>query len=314
MAAFPSTSEMLCGPDLGGGYLHQLSREDGPPSSFTHHAQEGGQDAAGPPVGALDRLGFVHPAAACMFGGPRCWHRRYRLPFSANAKVRFAYQRHRLVLDVMLRQAHDLAPVPIPEALEELVRRIAGPLASEGIVWYVGGSTAVWLAGGGGSPHDIDVGVGAAGVERLGEILADYLIEPVAPTDGAGGRPVIGGRAFVGTPKSGARVEWAVPLGAAEGSDLDEFGPDPSRVRTVAAIAPGGAAIRVSRPEYALVRAEARGRPSSVEAALAAIGSVGPDLELLDRLLAPSSVPPDRRAFLRTRASAAAEGSARPVV
>lgn len=309
MGGFPSTSEMVSGPDVGGGYLHQLSREAGPPASFTHHAQEGGTDAGGPPVASLDRLGFVHPASPCMFGGPRCWHRRYLLPFEAGSRVRFAYQRHRLVLDTMLRQAADLLPVALPEAIEELVRRIAGPLRVEGIGWYVGGSTAVWLAGGGGTPHDIDLGVAPAGVERLSVLLAEYLVEPVGPTDWGPGRPVLGGRAFVGHPRAGARVEWSVPREGPATAGFEEFGPDPAQVRTVEAIAPGGGTVRLSRPEYTLVRAATRGRTLSVEAALAAMRALGPDLALLDALLGRSPLSAESRASVRARAGAPSERS-----
>jgi hypothetical protein len=301
MAAHPpAPSELISGPDLGGGYLHQLSidRRDGT-TTFTHHAQEGGQDAGGPPVGELDRLAFVHPPSPCMFGGPKCWHRRYLLPFAAIPKVRFAYQRHRFVLETMLRQAYGLTEIGIEPALTELHRRLSAPLQKEGIEWYVGGSASVWLAGGGGSPHDLDVGTTRAGVERLGELLADYLIEPVAPTDSRGGRIVLGGRAFVGTPRSGARVEWAVPLGPGEPLPAEEFVGVEGVTRTFEVPFGTGGRIRISRPEYALLRAASSGR--SEEAALAAVRRVGVDLGLLDLLLDRSDLPGSARTALRAR-------------
>jgi hypothetical protein len=307
MAAAPSApSEMLSGPDLGGGYLHQLSidRLEGT-TTFTHHAQEGGSDAGGPPVGALDRLGFVHPPTPCMFGGPRCWHRRYLLPFSATPRVRFAYQRLRFVLETMLRQAWDLEPVPFGAALGELVAKVAGPLADAGVEWYVAGSGAVALAGGGGTPHDIDLGVPRDGVDRLGELLREYLIEPVAPTDGSSGRLVLGGRAFVGTPKVGARVEWAVPLEPGPPLPAEEFAATAGVTRTIPVPFAAGP-LRVSRPEYALVRAASRRRADGVDAAVRAIAHVGPDAELLDVLLARSAIPAEERTALRSRALGAA--------
>ncbi len=301
----PSPSEMISGPDLGGGYLHQLSidrRDD--VTTFTHHAQEGGQDAGGPPVGALDVLGFVHPPVACMFGGPRCWHRRYLLPFAATPRVRFAYQRSRFVLETMLRQAWDLEPVPFEAALGELRQRIAAPLRDEGIEWYVAGSGAVKLAGGGGEPHDIDLGVGRAGVDRLGSLLAEYLIEPVAPTDGPAGAIRLGGRAFVGTPRQGARVEWSVPIESREPPRWEELVGVPGVTRTLEVGLGGGETVRISRPEYALVRAAGRGRPGAVDAALRAVRQVGPDHELLETLLDRSPLGPDERRALRARAAA----------
>lgn len=301
-AAPPSPSELVSGPDLGGGYLHQLSidRREGT-TTFTHHAQEGGQDAGGPPLGDLDRLGFVRPPSPCMFGGPRCWHRRYLLPFSATPKVRFAYQRHRFVLETMLRQAYGRAPVPFDAALAELHAKVAAPLREAGIAWYVGGSGAVQLAGGGGSPLDIDLGTTRAGVDRLGELLAEYLIEPVAPTDRPDGTLVLGGRAFVGSPRQGARTEWAVPLEPREPLRWEEFVGTAEVTRTVE-LPFQGTTIRVSRPEYALLRAASRGRAEAAEAALRAMRAVGPDAELLEVLLGRSPLAPAARDAWRARA------------
>lgn len=302
-AAPPAPREMISGPDLGGGYLHQLSIEqlEGT-TTFTHHAQDGGQDAGGPPVGPLDVLGFVHPPSPCMFGGPRCWHRRYLLPFSEASRVRFAYQRHRLVLGTMLRQALGLAPVAFEPALKELVGKIAVPLREERIEWYVAGSGAVRLAGGGGAPHDLDIGTTRAGAARLGQLLAEYLVEPVGPTDRPGGALVFGGRAFVGTPREGARVEWTVPLDSREPSRWEELVGVPGVTRTIALPFEGGETVRVSRPEYALVRAVARGRRDVSEAALVALRQVGVDTALLDELLERSTIPASERASVRARA------------
>jgi hypothetical protein len=304
MARAPvSPSELVSGPDLGGGYLHQLSIDRlEEATTFTHHAQDGGQDAGGPPIGALDVLGFVHPRTPCMFGGPNCWHRRYLLPFAATPKVRFAYQRHRFVLETMLRQAHGLAPTAFDAAVRELVARVAGPLRKEGVEWYVAGSGAVRLAGGGGTPHDIDLGTTRAGVDRLGELLAEYLIEPVAPTDWRDERLVVGGRAFVGTPKAGARVEWAVPLEPREPRPWEELVGLAGVTRTIDVLLDGAVRVPVSRPEYALVRAAERGRTEGVDASLAAIRSVGVDPALLDVLLERSTIPPESRPALRARA------------
>jgi hypothetical protein len=302
MVATPSApSELVSGPDLGGGYLHQLSIDRaGGTTSFTHHAQDGGDDAGGPPIGELGPLGFVHPSAACMFGGPRCWHRRYLLPFSATPRVRAAYQRHRFVLDRMLRQLAGEAPIGVDDALREVIRRVAAPLAAEGIPWYVAGSTSVRLLAGAGAPRDIDLGTTRAGIDRLGELLADYLVEPVGPTDWPGGRLVVGGRAFVGSPRSGARVEWAVPLGPREAGRWEEFAPVAGVTRTAPARF-DAADLLVSRPEYALVRAAEKDRPASVDAAVAAVERLGVDRELLELLLARSRLSGAGRAAVRAR-------------
>ena len=282
------TSELLSGPDLGAGFLHQLSLDrDGDRTSVTYHAQDGGADANGPPKGPLDAFGFVHPPTPCMFGGPRCWHRRFLLPFSSIPRARQAYNRNRFVLQTMLDQVYDPKPVPIENALEDVVQRISGPLSQDRIPWFVGGSTAAWLLGAEVLPHDIDLGTTRAGVDRIATVLAEYLIEPIAPTDWPGDRIVRGARAFVGTFQDGARVEWAVPIEPRPMVPYDEWSGQVESVRLVDASL-HDRRIRVSRPEYALVRAWEKRRPTGAEAIASLVRRLGPDSTLLDALLARS--------------------------
>jgi hypothetical protein len=289
--------EMVSGPDLGGGFLHQLSIDRvGESTTFTHHAQEGGQDAGGPGRGPLDVLGFVHPPSPCMFGGPRCWHRRLLLPFSELPKVRFAYQRFRFVLASMLAQAYDDTPMPVGAVVDELTRRLAPKLEEEKIPWFVGGSTAGALLGAPLRPHDIDVGTSRAGVDRIGQLLGEYLIEPVAPTDWGADRLVRGGRAFVGAPQEGGRVEWSVPLDAI---GAGEFGGDPARVHTLE-VTVAGHSVRVSRPEYGVVRAAERQRANALPLWIGLARKIGPDPKLLEELLERTQLSPASRARVRS--------------
>jgi len=294
-------SEMLSGPDLGAGYLHQLSldREDDR-TIFSYHAQEGGADANGPPKGPLDVFGFVHPASPCMFGGPRCWHRRFLLPFAETSRVRHAYNRSRFVLETMLHQAYDGAVAAVPEALEEVVGRISTPLENDRVEWFVGGSTAAWLLGASVVPHDIDLGTTRAGVDRIAPLLAEYLIEPLAPTDWPRAGIVRGARAFVGTFVKGARVEWAVPIEPRGPVPFDEWGGEMSAVRLVDATY-RGRPLKVSRPEYALVRALEKNRAADAESIAESVRRLGPDGELLDALLGRSSLSPQNRRSIRQR-------------
>ncbi|HTT25423.1 MAG TPA: hypothetical protein VMH90_00475, partial [Thermoplasmata archaeon] len=57
-----TSRRLVSGPDLGAGFLFQLSfdRDEGG-SSFAFHAQDGGADAAGPPLGPPDFLDYRHP-------------------------------------------------------------------------------------------------------------------------------------------------------------------------------------------------------------------------------------------------------------
>jgi hypothetical protein len=277
-------SEMLSGPDLAAGFLHQLSTDrDGERTTFTYHAQDGGEDANGPPKGPLDVFGFVHPPSPCQFGGPRCWHRRFLLPFAETPRVRQCYNRNRFVLQTMVDQVYSHAPVAIESALAEVVERLAKPEAVED-EWYVGGSTAAWVLGAALAPNDIDLGTSRPGVDRLGIALAEYLIEPVSTTDWPKLGIVRGARAFVGTFASGARVEWSVPLDLAADEPLSEWSPRPGVARLLSASF-RGRSIRVSRPEYALVRAAEERSVDRVGAIGELIARLGPDHELLGVLL-----------------------------
>lgn len=293
------TAELLSGPDLGAGFLHQLSLDRaGEHSSVTYHAQDGGADANGPPKGPLDVFGFVHPLSPCMFGGPRCWHRRFLLGFADISRARQAYNRNRFVLQTMIDQAYDHLPAAVPTALEEVVRRVSGVLAQDRIDWYIGGSTAAWLLGARLRPRDIDLGTTRAGVDRIATLLAEYLIEPIAPTDWPGAGIVRGARAFVGTFQEGARVEWAVPIEPRAPVPMDEWSGRVETVRLLPA-AVDQHPVHVTRPEYALVRAHEKHRPAEAAAIGEVVQRFGPDGELLDVLLARSSLPERRRQEIR---------------
>ncbi len=284
-------SEMLSGPDLGGGFLHQLSldREEGN-TFFTFHAQDGGSDAGGPPPGPLDVFGYSHPTNPCQFGGPRCWHRRFRLPFEAVPRVRQAYNRGRFVLETMVAQAYLGAPAGIEAALAEIVRRLPASDATTPPDWYVGSSTAAWILGAARRPRDIDLGVSRAGVDHIGEALVDFLIEPVAATDWPPGRIVRAGRAFVGTFREGARVEWAISLEPQPSGAPSEWSDANGPVRLLP-VEFRGHPLRVSRPEYALVRAALAEDPVRFAELAGLVRRIGPDRDLLDGLLSDPPVP-----------------------
>ena len=199
---------MLSGPDLGAGYLYQLSFEGDPVGPvFIFHAQDGGADASGPPIGPLGFLGYAHPAAACMFGGPRCWERRFALPESALVRARAAYQRTRFCMAAMLGHEFEATPVPFPEGLQEFLERVDGPMRSAGRPFQVVGRGASWLRGTGPAPGALHIVTDEAGAGVLAEALEPLLLEPLAdrgPEEG------LGGRAFLGTFKAGLRVDFGV--------------------------------------------------------------------------------------------------------
>jgi hypothetical protein len=295
-------SEMLSGPDLGAGFLHQLSTDrDGDRTTFTYHAQEGGQDANGPPKGPLDVLGFVHPSSACQFGGPRCWHRRFLLPFGETPKVRQCYNRNRFVLQAMVDQVYEGVPAAVETALAEVIDRLTSSGAPFDEGWYVGGSTAAWLLGAAITPRDIDLGTTRPAVDRWGTLFADYLIEPVSTTDWPHRGIVRAGRAFVGTFAQGARVEWAVPLEPGPIAAGEEWSGRTGVARLLSASF-RGRSVPVTRPEYALVRAAEKGAEDRVRPLAELVKKIGPDPELLGMLLDRSSLSPVRRTAVRASA------------
>jgi hypothetical protein len=291
-------TEMLSGPDLGGGFLHQLTTDrDGDRSTFTYHAQDGGQDANGPPKGPLDVFGFVHPASPCPFGGPRCWHRRFLLPFSETPRVRPAYNRSRFVLQTMLDQVYSGAPIAVEPAVGEILTRLARAPGLSESGWFFSGPASAWLLGAPIAPAGVELSVTRPAVDAVGLALAEFLIEPVATTDWPDLGIVRGGRAFVGTFVAGARVEWGTPLERSEALDRESATADGPRM----VVAPfRGNALRVPRPEYELARAAEQGRVEEVRALGRWLREYGVDRELLDVLLGRPAVAPTARAAVRT--------------
>ncbi len=291
--------ELLSGPDLGGGFLFQLTQElsdRGP--LVTVHAQEGGLDASGPPRGSPLPLGFARSAEPCPLGGRGCYHRSFELSEAAGPTARLAYNRLRFVFGPMLEQLYHEAEVPALEGLGEVSRRLSErsdlPLGR----WFVGGSASALLQGVAVAPLDVDLGTDAEGVGAISDALADALIEPLARTTWPGDRPMLAARAFVGTLVRGVRVEWGVPL-----SDDDplarytEWGRDPASVPTVE-LSLSGRPLRASRLEFFLVAAAVKGRTAAVAATLPVLRTAGVDRPLLEALVEAAPLSEDRRRAL----------------
>lgn len=107
-----------------------------------------------------------------------------------------------------LRQAVGLDPVPWRETLTAVCQR----LTPAGLDWWLTGSAALAVRGVAVTPGDLDLVVSAAHARRVGDLLIDGLVEPVAPADWFcdwWGRAVLA-----------ARVEWVG--GVRPASDLPE--------------------------------------------------------------------------------------------
>ena len=274
--------ELLSGPDLGAGFLFQLTVDRSPPDAeLTYHAQEGGIDASGPPKGSPTPFGFRLSTAACPIGGRECYHRRFEIREEDAASARLVYNRFRFVMAARLEQQYRGAPIPFDAGLTE----VAGRLRAAGARWFVGGSAAARLQGVAVEPHDLDLGTDARGVGLIAEALRDYLIEPVGRSIDDRGKGRRGARAYVGTLLSGVAVEWAEvgpPDGPTPGwSEFDRpFEEVPLRVGSL-----GGLEVPVVPLEFPLVRAAVRHDRSRVAAIQARRGGSAPEATLLRELL-----------------------------
>jgi hypothetical protein len=207
--------ELLSGPDLGAGFLFQLTVERGDPNSlFCYHAQPGGQDAGGPPLGSPEPLGFDPVVDHCPLGGRLCWHREFRLSAERTLTMRTAYNRTRLMMGARLRQATTPDVAAAEEGLERLVEVLAVQNAPP-LRWAVPPTVRAWLEAEEDSPPRIGFQVAPEDVARVEESLSAYLVEPGAQTTWPPQQSVLAGRAFLGNIDRGVDVEWRAWEGGA---------------------------------------------------------------------------------------------------
>lgn len=200
---------MLSGPDLGAGFLYQLTRRrEGPRARFTFHAQEGGQDASGPPIGTPEPFGWSVPSSMCSFGGRQCWHRTFETDDLEVAAVRAAYNRTRFVMAAQLSQAYRGTEVLWASALEEWAGRVVPSLEKAHAPWRLTGTASQALQGRQVKPRVVTISTTPLGVRLAAEAIPEYLVEPPAETVW-GGRRLVAARAFIGSLREGTRVEWA---------------------------------------------------------------------------------------------------------
>jgi hypothetical protein len=144
------------------------------------------------------------------------WCRRYPVD---SAHLERAWRNFCRCAEAMLRQGAGLDRVPWREALRLVCRRSGGAVVD----WWLTGSAALAVRGVRIEPGDLDLVCAAADVHRLGDLLADGLIEPVAPAlnEDADWISDWWGRAFFG-----ARVEWVGGVRPhADRPEPSDFGP-----------------------------------------------------------------------------------------
>ncbi len=135
---------------------------------------------------------------AAFAAGDGYWFKRFPpgTPHLDRAWTNFA----RLILP-MLRQTAGLDPVPWADALATVCHR----LIPAGVDWWLTGSAALAVRGIPVTPGDLDLVVTDTDAHRVGDLLLDGLIEPVAPADWF--------CSWWGRAMLTARVEWVGGVG-----------------------------------------------------------------------------------------------------
>jgi hypothetical protein len=160
----------------------------------------------------VDLPGELVPAArkTAFSDGGRHWSRSFP---AGTPHLDRAWDNFQRLAEPCLRQTAGLDPVPWAEALAEVCRRLHGA----GVPWWLTGSGALAVRGIPVTPGDLDLVVPDEAAHRVGDLLLDGLIEPVAP---AGWFCRWWGRAVLG-----ARVEWVGGVGpAADEPEATDFG------------------------------------------------------------------------------------------
>jgi hypothetical protein len=164
------------------------------------------------------------------------------------------YQNFARHAEELILQAADVHPVPWEQALLAFIARVK---YRPDINWWLAGSTALALRGLRVMPRDIDLILDDVGAHQVGELLLDYLIEPVQ--DARGWISNWFGRAFLH-----ARIEWVGGVDVnVDTPDVTDFGPTAaSRLDTINW---RGHEIRVPPLDLQLQVSERRGLIERVE-------------------------------------------------
>jgi hypothetical protein len=125
------------------------------------------------------------------------------------------YQNFTRHAEEMILQMAGKHSAPWEKALLAFLQRVD----QQNIAWWLVGSTALAVRGLDIMPHDIDLSVDDEGAHKLGEILLDYLIEPVQ--DSRGWISNWFGRAFLR-----ARIEWVGGVDPkVDDDEITDYGP-----------------------------------------------------------------------------------------
>lgn len=158
-----------------------------------------------------------------------------------------AYQNFEQSAEEMILQTARVRPSRWEQALLVFLQSIKHAQ----INWYLGGSSALAVRGLDITPRDLDIVVDDAGAQKLGDLMLDYLIEPVTPVQGWICNWF--GRAFIYT-----RLEWVGGVNhKADEPEISDFGP--SAASRLEVVKWHGNEIRVPPLELQLHVSERRG-------------------------------------------------------
>ena len=153
----------------------------------------------------------------------------------------------------LILQFAGIHPAPWEPALLALLEKIK----DQGIDWWLVGSAALAVRGIDVSPHDIDLSVDDADANKLGEVLLDYLVQPVEAAQDWICNWF--GRAFWHT-----RIEWVGGVDErADTPDISDFGPIAAKRRET--INWHGYQLQVPPLDLQLMVSEHRGLTDRVE-------------------------------------------------
>ena len=125
------------------------------------------------------------------------------------------YQNFEHYAEEMILQMAGVHPVPWEQGLLVFLQIIEG----QNIDWWLTGSAALAVRGLDVSPRDLDLVVDDKSAQKLGDLMLDYLIEPVIDTQGWFCKWF--GRAFLH-----ARIEWVGDVSEkADKPEISDFGP-----------------------------------------------------------------------------------------
>lgn len=154
----------------------------------------------------------------------------------------------RYIEDVILQRA-GMRPVPWEQTLKMFLRLADG----HPINWWLAGSAALAVRGLDVGPGDVDLVTDDAGAHQIGELLLDYLIEPVTPV-------VTWDCKWFGRACIHACIEWIGGVDEQSGSD---FGP--AVARRLETVTWHGYKLHVPPLETQIEANERRGRTTRVE-------------------------------------------------